>query len=395
MPSVVQFSVKGYDMKSSMIKKVFPILALCIFSATLGIGIITPLLPLYVEEMGATGVWVGFIMASYAISNSVAVPIVGLLSDRKGRKIFITIGLFIYSVVSVGYVFSIIPTHLVFVRLFQGIAGAMTIPVAIAYLGDLSPEGEEGKWMGYANAAFFSGFGFGPLIGGVVTDNFGQLTAFLILIGLNLLAFLIAFLFLPEVSQRKTGEEFHLSFKEMSTSSMVRGLFSFRMAQALGRAGIGAFLPLFADMIGLSRTLIGLLLAINILTVTLFAPLGGWIADRFNRRTLIILGNILFTVPLAAIPFTNNFTQLVTLLIIQGLTAAISMPAASALVVEEGRTYGMGSTMSVFFLAMSVGAAVGPIISGGIHDWLDINSVFYFGAIMGLIGTALFAWFTR
>ena len=176
---------------------------------------------------------------------------------------------------------------------------------------------------------------------------------------------------------------------------MVRGLFSFRMAQALGRAGIGAFLPLFADMIGLSRTLIGLLLAINILTVTLFAPLGGWIADRFNRRTLIILGNILFTVPLAAIPFTNNFTQLVTLLIIQGLTAAISMPAASALVVEEGRTYGMGSTMSVFFLAMSVGAAVGPIISGGIHDWLDINSVFYFGAIMGLIGTALFAWFTR
>ena len=63
--------------------------------------------------------------------------------------------------------------------------------------------------------------------------------------------------------------------------------------------------------------------------------------------------------------------------------------------IEEGRKYGMGSTMSIFFLAMSIGQAVGPIISGGIADWLDINSVFYFGAGIGLTGTVLFLWYTR
>ena len=156
-----------------MIKKVFPILALCVFSATLGIGIISPLLPLYIDEIGASGVGLGVIMASYFISNSLFVPIAGRLSDRKGRKKFLTVGLMMYGLIAVGYIFAMNVVLLSLVRFGMGIAGAMTIPIAIAYLGDLSPEGEEGKWMGYANAFFFSGFGFGPLIGGVVTEHFG------------------------------------------------------------------------------------------------------------------------------------------------------------------------------------------------------------------------------
>jgi len=380
-----------------MIRKVFPILALCVFSATLGIGIISPLLPLYISSMGATGVGLGIIMASYHISNSVAVPIVGRQSDRRGRKVFLAAGLLIYSITSVGYIFAGNVVLLSVVRLFQGIAGAMVLPIAIAYLGDLSPEGEEGKWMGYANAAFFSGFGFGPFIGGVVTENFGQNPAFFILIGLNLIAFFIAFFFLPEVSSRKTSEEEgpRLSFKEMTSNSMVKGLFSFRMAQALGRGGIGTFLPIYAAMIGISTSLIGMLLTVNILSVTLLSPVGGMIADRFNRRTITIISSILFAAVLAVIPYANGFVSLLLILLVQGLTAAVSMPAATALVVEEGRTYGMGSTMSVFFVAMGVGIATGPIISGGIHDSIGINWVFYFGAIMGAVGAVLFSWFTR
>jgi len=44
---------------------------------------------------------------------------------------------------------------------------------------------------------------------------------------------------------------------------------------------------------------------------------------------------------------------------------------------------------------MSVGMASGPIVSGGIAEIMDINSVFYFAGIMGLLGTGLFIWFTR
>ncbi len=379
-----------------MIIKVFLILALCMFSATLGIGVVSPLLPLYARDMGVTGIWLGIIIAAYSISNSIAVPIAGRLSDRKGRKPFIVIGLLAYSIISLGYIWADNATQLALVRLIQGVAGAATIPIAMAYIGDLSPEGEEGKWQGWANAAFFSGFGAGPLLGGIVTDHVGISVTFFTMGGLNLLAFLIALFFLPEVSRRKIGESSpRPSFKEMSTSSIIRGLFSFRLAQALGRGGIFAFLPIFASMIGLSISLIGILITINFSSWILFTPLGGLIADKFNRRTLIIVGNIVFSMLLVAIPLTNNFGQLLVVLLIQGLSGALVMPAASALTVNEGRKYGMGSTMGLFFLAMGIGMTLGPIISGGIADWVNLDSVFYFGAIMGLIGTVLFAWFTR
>ena len=91
----------------------------------------------------------------------------------------------------------------------------------------------------------------------------------------------------------------------------------------------------------------------------------------------------------------HSFWQLLGLCALQGLGGAISLPAASALLVEEGRKFGMGSTMGMFAMAMSIGMAIGPLLGGVIADFVSINSVFYFGASMGLIGTSLFIWFTR
>jgi len=71
------------------------------------------------------------------------------------------------------------------------------------------------------------------------------------------------------------------------------------------------------------------------------------------------------------------------------------MPAASALIVNEGRKFGMGSTFAIFTMAMSIGMAVGPLLGGVIADLLNVNSVFYFVAVVVLVGTSLFTWFTR
>src|SRR4030042_1223989 len=173
-----------------MIKKVFPALALSIFASMLGVGIIVPLLPLYAENLGATGIWIGIIFASFSISRAIISPFVGRLSDRRGRKLLLRLCLLISAIVSLGYTSNSL-WGLTLVRLLHGAASGMIQPVAQAYIGDVAPKGEEGKWMGYFNAAFFTGFGFGPLMGGVLTDHFGMNSSFLTMSGLNLLAFLI------------------------------------------------------------------------------------------------------------------------------------------------------------------------------------------------------------
>ena len=280
-------------------------------------------------------------------------------------------------------------------RFFHGIAGAMTIPVAIAYLGDLSPENEEGRWMGYANAAFFSGFGFGPLMGGLVTENFGMNTAFLAMSGLNMLAFLVVLFFLPKVKERKQSEEFHFSYREMGASGVVRGLFTLRLGEALARGGMFTFLPIFGVAIGLSIGLIGGVISANTLSITLFSPIAGLIADRFNRRVLSALGLSAFGLFILLLPHTGNFWQLMLLLLAQGLVTSMYVSASNALSVEEGRKFGMGSVMSMLFLGMGIGMGAGPIIAGWVEEIINLNTVFYFGGVMCLAGVALFLWFTR
>ena len=379
-----------------MIKKVFPILAISIFASMLGVGIIAPFLPIYSQNMGATGIWIGIIFGSFSVSRAIILPFTGRLSDLRGRKLFLCIGLAIYSLVSLGYVLANSINHLIIIRLVQGAASGMILPIAMAYIGDLSPEGEEGKWMGYSNASFFSGFAIGPLLGGALADRFGMDIAFFTMGGFNLLALLLVIFLLPEVSRREKAAESHSSFKKMSTSRIFRGLFSYRVTYALSRGVIFSFLALFtASNLDLNTTLIGIVLTTHMLLTSLIQPYLGNLADKYNRRTMVIIGSIIVFVFLALIPMTRDFWQLLGLSIFGSLGVGISMPAATAMSVEEGRKFGMGSTISMLTLAMAIGMAIGPVICGAIADAVNIGSVFYFAAAMGLIGTGLFAWFSR
>ena len=381
-----------------MIKKVFPILALSMFTSILGIAIITPFLSLYAtEEMKASGIWLGMIFTGYGLASTIVNPIAGRLSDRRGRKLFLMIGLFIYSLSSLGYIYAVEPFQLSLVRLIQGGAGGMIFPVALAYVGDISPEGGEGRWMGYATAAFFSGFGFGPLMGGVLTEHYGMNLAFASMGGLNMLAALLITFLLPEIKERKISADESLSFRDMAASGMIRGIFSFRFTQAMGRGAFMVFLPIFAAIyLDLTPTLIGILVAVHVFGLSLLSPFAGHIADRFNRRTLVILSSFIYLLSLGLIPLARSFWYLFGLCIFQGIASSLTMTASQALVVEEGRKFGMGSAMSMPIMAMGIGMVVGPLASGGLYDfYVNTDPVFYFAAGVGLLGTALFMWFTR
>ena len=377
-------------------KKAFPVLGLAIFASMLGVGIVAPLLPLYAEKMGATGVWIGMIFAGFSISRAIVMPLAGRFSDRSGRRLFLGAGLFTYAVISLGYIWAGNPFQLMVVRLIQGIAAGLVIPIAQAYVGDMSPEAEVGKWQGYFNAAFFSGFGFGPLMGGALTDHLGMSAAFFTMGSLNLLAFVMVLFFLPEAVSAKKGKPPRASFREIVRSRVMKGLLGFRLAFSMGRGAFAGFLPIFAGVsLSLSATRIGMLIAVNILVMAAFQPFGGRIADRVSRRVLVVAGggaNILF---LGLIPWCTDFWSLLGVCLLGSLGGSVSIPAASAMIVEEGRKFGMGSTMAIFGVAFSTGMAIGPMLSGVIADLLDIRTVFYFGACMGVVGTGLFLRYTE
>ena len=378
-----------------MLKKAFPILALSVFSAMLGAGIILPLLPIYAEQMGATGIWVGIIYGGFFIARITVMPIVGRLSDRKGRKSYLAIGLLAFALVSLAYIPASSVLQLSIVRFIHGATTGLILPLAQAYVGDISPEGEEGKWMGFFNAAFFTGFGTGPLIGGLLTEHFSMTVAFSTMSVLNFVAFLGVLFFLPAVKPRLAASS-SLAFGKMRDSDTIRGLFTLRLSLSLGRGAFTSFLPIFAALsLGLSTASVGVLLATNILLASLIQGLTGSIADRFSRRAVAILGSVVNLVFLALIPLTDSFWPLLGICVLGGFSVALFMPAISAIMIDEGRKFGMGATTALVTIAMSIGMAIGPLVGGTIADLANVNSAFYFAAGIVLIGTGLFAWFTR
>ena len=359
----------------------------------LGVGIIVPILPIYAETLGATGFWLGIIFAGFSLSRTISMPLVGRFSDRMGRKRFISFGLFVYTLSSLGYIYANSALELIVVRIIQGFSSAMIIPIAMAFIADISPPEKEGSYMGIFTIALFLGFGCGPLLGGFTKDLISMEADFLIMGGLCLLAFFMVLIYLPRSSSiQKSTPPMDIPFKTILQSRSIMGICFYRFASAFCRGSIITFLPLYAhNNLRLNASQIGLVISSSILLTAVLQFPFGKLADKLNRRMLVILGSILYFSIVPLIPYTLNFTQILMLNIILGLFGALSLPAASALIVVEGKHYGMGTTMAIFNVAMSVGLGIGPLASGVVLDIWGLSGVFYFCTILGFLGTGIVA----
>jgi len=72
------------------------------------------------------------------------------------------------------------------------------------------------------------------------------------------------------------------------------------------------------------------------------------------------------------VPLGQNFGLLLALAAIGSMGSAIAVSAASAMVVEEGRKYGMGFSIALFSMSQSVGMVLGPILGGTVIDFVGI-----------------------
>ncbi|MBN2320055.1 MAG: MFS transporter [Acidobacteria bacterium] len=371
-----------------MNKRAFIVLVGSMFISMMGMGLVTPFLPIYANTMGASGTEVGLIQAAFSITGIGTLLFVGRLSDRYGRKSFLSGGLTILAIASFGLLYAARPLHLILWRFFQGLGASAHLPIAQAYLGDITPKGSEGKWMGYFNAVLFAGLGAGPLLGGVITDAFSMQASFLVMAALNILGLIATLIFLKEMPRKIAARE-HASYLAPLKSRIMRGIFAYRMTAGLGTASLMAFVPLFADLkIGMSASLIGIVLAART-PASIIQSYTGRLADRWNRRRMVFWGGIATVISTILLPLTGGFWTLLIVYILIILGQSFGIPAANAYVVDEGRTYGMGASMTMFMLAMQIGNGIGPVALGGVSDRLGLNYVFYSAAVVMALGIVL------
>ena len=195
-------------------KKAITFIFLTVVLDITGIGIIFPIMPDLLQELGLTNVataaiWGGILATSYAITQFLFSPIIGSISDAAGRRKVLLVALLTLSVDYLILGFASTLWVLLVGRIIAGIAGG-TVPTATAYLADISQPEEKAKNFGIIGAAFGVGFILGPALGGVLGEINSRAPFFLsaFLTGLN---FLFGFFVLPESLAPENKRKFRIS----------------------------------------------------------------------------------------------------------------------------------------------------------------------------------------
>jgi DHA1 family tetracycline resistance protein-like MFS transporter len=190
-----------------------PFILVVVFIDVLGIGIALPVLPMLVGEYTASrelqAYWYGALVVSYGVMQFFCAPLLGALSDRFGRK-----PVLLWSLLGLGLHFLLLALApslplMLFARIVGGTSGA-SLPVANAYISDVTPAERRAKGFGLVGAAFGLGFIFGPMLGGLLGSVDLRLP-FYAAAGLSLLNASYGFFIVPESLPRERRAPFTLA----------------------------------------------------------------------------------------------------------------------------------------------------------------------------------------
>lgn len=353
------------------------------FTTMLGIGIITPALPIYSQMMGATGFWIGVIFSSFALSRTIFLPVFGKLSDERGRRLFLLAGLAGYAIFSAMYVLADSVYTLTLIRFLHGIAASMVFPVAVAYVGDIAEVGEEGQLLGGFHSSAFLGMSFGPLISGVMTDTLGLSSAFLTLAILSVATAMVCLVKLPDFRPKDRET---LSLRAVFLHPSLRIPLLFYLVYSVAYSTYLVYLPLITKSVGgFTGTEIGLLIFIGTLAMAGFQRIFGKIADTRNKYYLLAAGISIISFASYLIAISGSFLQYLGSVIVLGCGFGIALTTVAALVAIAGRETGQGSAAGVVNMAQGIGLMIVPVVFGVIMDHSGIQMVFVVTSAVALL----------
>ncbi len=372
------------------------ILLFASFVTTFGFGIIQPILPIFAADLKASGFMLGLIFSAMSMSKLFFNPLFGWLSDKKGRKVFITSGLFIYVFVALSYTLISTPVQMIFVRLAAGFTYAMVMPIVIAYIGGMSKQGEESYNMATLNLSAGLGMAMGPIIGGILADKFNMNAAFYGQATLLFISFLITLFLLPnQKPDHKAVQTAKLPLKKLFSSNVMIGIAISTCMNAMTMSSLFVFMPLFSKSLKLTNTQIGILLAtVMILSGLLQLPFGK-LAGKYDKINFIISGSLIGAATVGLLPLCHGFHALLGVSLLVAIGFAMSGPALSGLLIERSRATGLGASIGTISAFQEAGLIVGPVFSGLIMDKIDLNSVFYIMAGFSALATFIFILFTK
>ncbi len=371
---------------------------LIVLADLLGFSVIIPLLPFWVRKYHASDFQVGLIFAIYSICQLIASPILGLISDRFGRRP-VLLGSQIGSVFGfllLGYAtlgdWSHAPalglTLIYISRVIDGLSGG-NISTAQAYISDVTTAENRAKGMGMIGAAFGIGFTIGPAMGGILGHYNMSLPAFAAAL-FAAIAALQTWLRLPESRGHNKSEaedwlhpsRFLPIIRNSPLMQMLLIFFFSMMAFVMMESTFAIYLN---DLLKFTELHVGLLFALAGITIAVVqGGLVGRLTKRFGEWPLVILGPVLVTIAMLLIAEQSWHAMvwlLIPTIIINAGGRSLQTPTLSALISHASDPKQQGTVFGLFHMLGSLSRVIGPVIATLVYTKHHAAPYFLAGAI--------------
>jgi len=343
------------------------IIFLTVFVNLVGFGIIIPLLPFYAQTFGASPLVIGLLFASFSLSQLLATPALGVLSDRWGRRpvlIFSLLG----TVVSFAMLALAQSLLMLFAaRIIDGLSGG-NITTARAYIADVTEPHERAKAYGMLGAAFGLGFIVGPALAGVFS-HISYTAPIWAAAAVTVIATAMAWFWLPETVHRGSAAT-------MSPWRALPDVFSRRQIRPLLMADFlywasfsvcNTTFALFASRrFGFDVAQTGYVLAaFGFLGVIVQVGMVGPIVRALGVRRTFLLGLVIAGIGWAMVGMSHSLAVFLAALVPAGIgvglcnAALITLVSHAASKEEQGKVQGAAGALE------SLGRTIGPVWGNG------------------------------
>ncbi len=126
-----------------------------------------------------------------------------------------------------------------------------------------------------------------------------------------------------------------------------------------------------------------------VLTLAVFIPLSGYLADRFGARRVFITALSIFTIGSGLCGFASSFPMLIAMRVVQGLGGAMMTPVGRLILIRSFPRSELVTAMTYMTLPALLGPLLGPLLGGILTTYLSWRWIFYVNLPFGLIGIAL------
>jgi MFS transporter, ACDE family, multidrug resistance protein len=359
--------------------------------AVLGVSSITPALPEIRDAFGVTSAQVGLLITIFTLPGIALTPVLGVLSDRHGRRKILIPALFLFGIAGSLCAFARAFELLLALRLLQGMGAAALGTLNVTVIGDIFTGHERSAALGYNSSVLSIGTASYPAIGGALA-TLGWFYPF----ALAFLAIPVGLLVLfslhnPEPhNDQRLREYFGDVFSRLSNREVL-GLLGVSLLTFIILFGPQlTFLPILMDeRFGAPSYLRGAVLSGASLTTALTSAQLGVLTSRVSERTLLKIAFVLYAAGLALVALVPNVWLLLVPAVLFGVAQGINLPNVFSLLNAHAPSENRGAFMAANGMSLRAGQTIGPLLMAATAGTLGLTGAYLAATALAVVALVL------